>query len=385
MLRVAVRAYDPGTVMFDTHAPRALVEDCKTDGRQAVLVLRQCRAALMDRMARDGTLQAFAATLLPHTRAEMSVLLEPATLRLLEAADSVKYVGGIVFPAPIDAVAVAAVSARHGLPAEARLLLLCAGSGGYGPLNRRFMEKASRALSAIAMGNRNVRVICVAGPYADTFPDIPGCQVIPSDPDLQALMARADLVVAHAGYNTLQEVLRVGTRAVLVPAYRRSEDPGALMRALLPRQGMKLVEHDSPESTFHTVCENLLMHPRPAPEARDGAELAAQIILEIGRVPDLYCYRHATASLLCSKGAIALSDAAQIIASANADARLSVDWDLLHKLLDMLDGASPKRVVSIEVHLGVGSPGELAKRAFAVHDLLVCASIDPHIMTLAGC
>ncbi len=381
ILRETMRAYDPKVVVFDTHAPRGLVEECREHGRQAVLVLRQCRDAAMQRMLREGMLSAFAAILLPHTPAEMRAMLHPATLRPLEALPGVSYVGGIVFPAPIDAASVAAVSARLSLPPAAKLLLLCAGSGGYTAINCRFIETACRALAGLAAANPGLLVICVAGPYAQSLPDIAGCRVIQSEPDLQALMARAELVVGHAGYNTVQEVLRTGVRAVLVPTYRRSEDQGALVRALLPRRGLLLVEPEASAAAFRDACESLLREAGPKPEPSHGAYLATRKILEIGVIPDVYICCRAPLSTPAPGRAVSPAHVARAIASATAQARLCIGWDLVHALFVSLDAATPPRLISIEIDLGTGDPEELAERAFSVHDILSSVAIHPRIVT----
>jgi predicted glycosyltransferase len=381
ILRETVRAYDPKVVVFDTHAPRALVEECRDGGRHAVLVLRQCRDEAMERMLGDGTLSAFSAVLLPHTQAELRAILSPGTLRLLESRPTVSYVGGVVLPAAIDAATIARVRVRHGLRPEARLLLICAGSGGYSAVNRRFVETACRAAAGLAAADPGLRVVCVAGPYATALPDIDGCRVIQSEPDLQALMAGAEMVVAHAGYNTVREVLRTGVRAVLVPTYRRSEDQGALVRALMPRPSLRLLEPEAPESAFRAACEQLLTERRPSPEAAGGALLAARAILEVGGIPDLYICCRAPASTPGPGRVVSPSYVSGALTSTTLEARLCIDWDLVHTLFDVLDEPARRRLISVEVDLGGDDPDELAERAHAVHDLLLAASIDPRIVT----
>jgi predicted glycosyltransferase len=383
ILRETIRAYDPKVVVFDTHAPRALVEECRAGGRHAVLVLRQCRDEAMERMLRDGTLSAFAAVLLPHAPAELRAILSRGTLRPLESLPTVRYVGGIVFPAPIDAAAIARVCERHGLTPEARPLLICAGSGAYTAVNRRFVEAACRAAAALAAADRRLRVVCVAGPYANTLSDIPGCRVVQSEPDLQALMARAELVIAHAGYNTVQEVLRTGARAVLVPTYRRSEDQGALVRALMPRPALRLLEPDAPEGAFRAASEQLLRERRPPRVATEGALSAARGILEVGGIPDLYICCRAPASTPGPGRVVPPSHVSRALTSSTSEARLCIDWDLVHGLFDVLDETARHRLISVEVDLGTGDPDELAERAYAVHDLLRTASIDLRIVTFA--
>jgi len=207
--------------------------------------------------------------------------------------------------------------------------------------------------------------------------------VVQSEPDLQSLMARAELVVAHAGYNTVQEVLRTGARAVLVPTYRRSEDQGALVRASMPRPALRLLEPDASEGAFRAACGQLLQEQKPPQAEAGGALVAARAILGVGGIPDLYICCRAPVSTPRPGRVVPPSYVSRALTSATSEARLCIDWDLVHSLFDMLDEPARRRLISVEVDLGAGDPDELAERAYAVHELLRSASIDLRIVTFA--
>src|SRR4051794_25027970 len=90
------------------------------------------------------------------------------------------------------------------------LVVVTWGSGGY----RDFAAlMTTRVLAACLLLPKRVQVIVVAGPYGNLSATLPNCLFIPSEPRLPTLFALADLVVGHAGYNTVHEVAQAGTPA----------------------------------------------------------------------------------------------------------------------------------------------------------------------------
>jgi predicted glycosyltransferase len=106
-------------------------------------------------------------------------------------------------------------------------------------------------------------------------------RVLRFSPNLEALIARARAVVCMAGYNTVAEVMRARTPALLVP--RVSPISEQLLRARdLGRRGLQDVLHpnDLSPSTMRAALDRLLARPRPPFQEEDfrGAERTADLL-----------------------------------------------------------------------------------------------------------
>jgi len=109
----------------------------------------------------------------------------------------------------------------QGMPADTKLIVAMAGGGADAyPL----FETLSRAIPAVTSRHRCAFVF-VTGPF---LPDAQRAQlqqraeglplhVLRTVSDSLAYMGAADLVIAMAGYNTTAEILKLGTRSLLVP------------------------------------------------------------------------------------------------------------------------------------------------------------------------
>jgi predicted glycosyltransferase len=383
LLRHLLREYDPDVVVFDTHAQRRLVLDAAHDGRQTVLVLRSCRPELLTDSLDSGRLADFSLVLVPYGREEFWHSNPPELLERLEALGTVRYIGGIAFPLSLDADAIDDVARSHGIPPESTLVLVTAGSGGYEPLNREFMTTACRAAHALADSLPDVRTVCVGGPYADGFRPPAGCAYIRAEPLMQLLIARSDLTVAHAGYNSTQEILRTGARAVLVPIHRSAEDQSVLANYLARRGRVHVVDPMAPESTYLRTFLELLEQPRPEPEPVSGAEAAADAILRLAAAPTHYVCSdradHFPFAVSCpSPGELA----GEILASG-APAVVRIDWDRVQPLLERLGPEVHSLAEGIEVDLGDVSIDEWEWRARVVHDTTAAFGLDRSALVLS--
>jgi predicted glycosyltransferase len=383
ILSDTVRAYDPKVLVFDTHAPWGLVDEARKDGRQPVLVLRHCRDEVIAKLLSDGTLSRFSLVLLPHSREQLAAIIAAATLRQLDNLSVVRYVGGIAFPTVLNAAEIERVAARHGIANGERLILVCAGSGGYRAINRRFFEKACRAAVAYRGDDPSVHVVCIAGPFADAMPSGLNCTVVDAEPELQLLMARADLVISHGGYNSVQEVLRTSSRAVLVPMPRGAEDQAALVGSLLPRSGTRAVALGASDSVFERALHHALREPRPQPVAADGAVVAAGAILELEGVPDVYICTRAPTSARSSGRRAGPQYLARSLKQNGSQARLCIDWDVTGEILGRLGPGARARVVSIEVHLGRGGAQAWEDRILQAYETIVAMGFEPGSVTFS--
>jgi predicted glycosyltransferase len=381
ILSDTVRNYDPRILVFDTHAPRSLVEEAWSDGRQPVLVLPSCRDEVLAKLLREGALTRFALVLLPHTREQLAAIASGGVLRQLDNLAVTRYVGGIVFPSILGAAEVVRVAARHGIADGERLILICAGSGGYGAVDRQFIEKACRAAIERKRRDPSVRVICVAGPCSASMPASMDCAVIDAGPDLQLLTAQAELVLAQADYNTVQEVLRTGPRALLVPLARGAEDQAAFVRSLLPRPGMRTLSPSAPEAAFGRALHQLMQEPRPGPIAANGASVAARAIIELGCLPDIYICSRSPLSKPAPGRRAEPRNLFRSLKANEAQARLCIDWDVVVDVLARLGPEACIRLISIEVDFGTAETKAWEERIRRVHAAIRATGFDLQALT----
>jgi hypothetical protein len=376
-----VRAYDPKVVVFDTLAPRGIAEEAWRDGRQLVLVLPHCREEALAGLARGGLLARFGLVLLPYTREQPAASAPDSVAEQLDRLAVARYVGGIVFPSLLDPAGIGTLAARYGIAEAERLILVCAGSAGYSANTRRFIATACRAAIERRRLDPSVRVLCVAGANADLIPTLPGCTVIDFEPDLPLLMARAELVVGQAEYNTVQEVLRAGTRALLIPAPSGETDEAALLRVLLPRPGMRALPPDASVPAIGRALHHLLQEPRPQPAAAGGAAVAARAILGLGDLPDIYLCSRAPSAAAARGRRAGPRQLVRSLRANEAEARLRIDWDVVANVLDGLGPEPRARIISIEVHLGADAE-DWEWRTRRVHNAVLASGFDPQALTL---
>jgi predicted glycosyltransferase len=108
--------------------------------------------------------------------------------------------------------------------------------------------------------------------------------------DFPARLRTAALSVSQAGYNTTMDILRAGTRAVVVPYETAGETEQRLRAELLAEKGLlKVLPADtlSPEHLAEAIRDALA---RPAAVARDidlsGAQTTARLVKELAtRIP----------------------------------------------------------------------------------------------------
>ena len=377
ILRHTIREYDPQVVVVDTHAPRRIVEDVRSEGRQAVLVFRRCREEYVAEYLRNGFLASFNLILLPYTEAEFASGMSAEMLAQLAELGTVRYTGGIAFSPELKKADTDAAARRYGVRADDTLLVITAGSGGYGPLNQRFLANAARAASSLRKKRRSVVAICVAGPYAPASVAADGCIYVESDPDLQLLVARSDLVVAHAGYNSIQEILRTGPRAILVPVHRRAEDQAAFANCLAARGRVKVLAPTSSAAAFLRAYQELLDKPRPRREKVAGADVAAAEILSLASPPEHYmCCRDESAGNGAKSFSTARQLAQALTRSGQGKALVRIDWDKVETLLERLRPEMHSRLAGLEVDLGGDGIDDLVSRGAWVYQMVEHAGFD---------
>lgn len=317
--------YRPDAVVFDTYVDAGLARRLAA-GRTSVLILRESREAHLQ-WCIDSLLPVIDLVIVPHRRADFFAGLSDQLAATFAGVPKLFCAGPIVYPESLADEDVQATLARHGITADQRVAVIACGSGGYDFLAHRFLDAATRAAVELQQSIPTLRVLCIAGPYAESARRVAGgAELIPSEARFQHLLARADAVVAHGGYNTVQEILRTGARAVLVPVHRKSEDQGQRLRALERLGRIRVLDSEAPALQFREALEAMLREPRAAREQAEGGEAAARAIL--GR--------------LCGAP------------------RLRVDWSEVASLPRALPAGG-----TIEIVLGSGAAAELESRARA--------------------
>jgi predicted glycosyltransferase len=380
VLKHVIDEYDPRVVVFDTHAPWPLVQKVVEEGRHAVIVYRRCREEFLLKNLRDGFLARFHLVLVPHCADEFQEGLGRATLRAFEKLETVRYVGPVVDPDLASAACQADVSSRHELSPSDELIVITqgGGGGGLGRLNRALLERACQAAVRLRKKRPTVRVICVGGPYAKPFPVPDGCVYVGEEPCLPALIARADLVIATPGYNTVQEIVQGGARALFVPKKTKMEDIEARIEWLVRRGRAHSLELDARPHQCEHVIEELLNRPRPAPEPCTGAANAAAEVLLASKAPRRYlCSREPLSASLATSFPSPRRLARALLEETEIGAIVRVDWDRVEKLFQELGPSAGTAIAALEIVLGKCKVEEAGRRVRTVYEFLQARAF-PH-------
>ncbi|WP_439817132.1 glycosyltransferase family protein [Zavarzinia sp. CC-PAN008] len=183
-------------------------------------------------------------------------------------ADKVHYTGYVLdrsrLPAPRagDEVLVAAGGAEGG--ADLLQAALAARNAGLLP------ERPWRLLVPPALGPALLAELKAGAPER--------VAVEPTRPDFPDLLARAGLVIARAGYNTVLECVALGRRTVCVPFAAGDETEQTVRADLFAKAGLVT---DARIETLAAACTAALAAPPPmARIALDGAPNAARLLRE---------------------------------------------------------------------------------------------------------
>jgi predicted glycosyltransferase len=282
-----IKEHDPDVVIFDTHFSPTLVRQLEKEGKRSVLILRECREHYIYSKLEDGIFDYFSRILVPHEPETFRLVLSHELLARLEALPIFRYTGPVVRPVTLSREKIEIAAARYGIPSDSLLILITCGAGGYISLCRQFLERACLAAQTMKQHHQHLCIMAFAGPYLG--PVQVDCSLIDWEPELPLLMARANLVVAHGGYNTVHEILLTGTPAVLVPMRRKNENQSWRIRTLAREGRIKHLHLNAPLSCYQRCFEETMALPKFKPRCFHGAEQAAEELLEFchlfGRKP----------------------------------------------------------------------------------------------------
>ena len=213
----------------------------------------------------------FDSFIVPHTSEEFPV--PPPFLA------KCRFVGRIVRPGAI----------RPAAPTEngAKRVLICGGAGGF-PGTVEFYNMAQVAVAECRTRIPALETTLITGPLFRDWRNlnmIDGIRVIPFEPEMASAYASSDLVICQAGYNTVSELLQLGTPCICVPAptvldsqfHRATEAAGTSPHFHI------LENANSSELSAKMVDALLLDTPRPVigELSSPGAGLAAEALLHI--------------------------------------------------------------------------------------------------------
>jgi len=179
------------------------------------------------------------------------------------------------------------------------LRIVVSPGGGGGPDAEAFLDRSLEAVALLADSGlpaavddkrpqRPVSVVVVTGPkFGGTLTVPRGMQarlrVIGYLDALHSIYQDTDVLIVQGGYNTVQEVLHVGARAVLVPADRPLDDQVSRLSGLGARAGLAVTGIAPDPAQIAQAVSDVLAQPKPtAQPPPDGArQIAADLAARI--------------------------------------------------------------------------------------------------------
>jgi predicted glycosyltransferase len=272
-----IQAYRPEVIAFDTYVGSRLAREFSRYVGHSCLVFRKCRPETFVRYVRADYFGKFELVLVPHEEDEFKCGLPPTAVEAFERRRRVVYAGPIVFPAGIDDSL-----PQPSLPEGAKVVVLLGGGGGYDAIQSEFFAQAREAVRHYSHTSpTQVHCMTVVGPFTPVLPAHNDPTLIVAPIDARRYIDRADLVIAHGGYNTVNEIIASGTRAIFCPFYRKTEDQRERVDALKHRSGTAIVSPDISTDELTNVVGAVLDSPRPAARDLDGAARAARAIRDL--------------------------------------------------------------------------------------------------------
>jgi predicted glycosyltransferase len=260
----------PDAIVDDTQLPDDVLPPGGERARR-VYVMRRSREDRHASVTDHAAVRASDLLLIPHDRHEFGYELD-------EQLGSRAVFTGPIIRRP-SAESIARVRSRYNV---GFLLVSTAGGGGFAETADHLFAVALAAEAALRPVLPGLVHVVVRGPnYHGDIAPAAGRMVLDFEPEMTALLAAADLVVAEGGYNTVNEIRLVGTPTVFVPGERRWDDQERRV-AELADAGLGVVADDAAtivdlalDEDRRTLIRHALTAARPAP----GNELAAEAII----------------------------------------------------------------------------------------------------------
>lgn len=276
------RSFSPTVIVYDTVLPESPTEDPLLSTVRYVYVMRKCIEAKQRDIFRHPFLRRVDLILIPHTPSEFGYQVPP----FLEQKS--------VFVGPIvrrpDRNIQGRIRDKYRLAADSFILTSTVGGGGF--------EDSARALFTIVFDVHrrlhpilpNLRHLVIQGPnFGASLTGLDGMTVVDDEPDMVDLLAVSDLVIAEAGYNTVNEIRLARAPAVFLPGGRTYDDQEERARTL-EQKGLALVFTERvPEQVSRRIVEVCLSRSRlremrrryESDSMETGNRAAAEKILEL--------------------------------------------------------------------------------------------------------
>lgn len=258
----------PDVIVFDTMLPDPAQLGDVGDA-QLAFVMRKCQDEEQRAVYAHPLLARIDTVIVPHEAHEFGPL--PAAL-----AARCHCVGPI--RRQPNQAAMQALRRTHGLADGQFVLVSTVGGGGFEAQADRFFEVVQDAHRRLQreLDARAWRHLLVQGPnYAKVLPALPGLQVVAFEPDLVSLIALASLVVAEGGYNTVNEILGIGTPALFLPSRRGKDDQFARVQALADAGRAEVLDVLHPDAGERLAGRVRALHADPARLAAMRSRAAA--------------------------------------------------------------------------------------------------------------
>jgi predicted glycosyltransferase len=235
--------FRPTLVVFDTMLPG----DWATDATPRAFVWRASVDIRHEATVASPALTAMRALIVPHTPEEFGRAL-PAPL-----ATRATFTGPIV--RTTDAAGQARVRARYGIGPDDVVITSTVGGGGFDDSAAWLLDLVFAAHARWMTTVPRLRHLVVRGPLASgtTAAAPEGMTLIDADFDLVHLFAISTLVVAEAGYNTINELRHVCVPALIAPGARTYDDQTVRARALEALGVARVVERHDPAAALDAL------------------------------------------------------------------------------------------------------------------------------------
>ncbi|CAB3804574.1 glycosyltransferase [Paraburkholderia fynbosensis] len=326
-----LKSIAPELTVFDTYVSRRVASSVRKYSDYTCLVFRKCTPETFVRYVRAGYFAFFDLVVVPNTQADFAFALPSSALDEFQAQSTVLYVGPILFPEIGSAKSTVALKDR-------KMVLLLGGGGGYDALQRPFFERAACAVAEVSAQLKGSLSCCeVRGPLAQDTAQA-DIETLRSPVDVLALIEQAELVISHGGYNSVNEILAAGARAIFCPFYRRTESQAERVNALRGRSATLVVDSTIGPEDLAEAIASVIKEQKPERIPMPGADLAAAAILDLARTR-----LHASTK---PRRPIHTE-------------RVSVHWDSACNLPDDVAG----RPSTIMLELGLGAAAMLCERA----------------------
>lgn len=264
----------PELVLMDSELNCQVVDLCCERGIKVCFIFQNMILRKFLKLARYAQERKVDQIIVPYSQEELSSSYRDRLLFL----PNVKVVGPVFRPAVLK---------RSPCAKVLRILIILSVEVDI-PGERIFYRRITDFLRNLrerggVVGEDKTEVLIITGPYFDErFCDLHGFKVRPLDHDLTRRIAMADLIIAPAAYNIVNEIKAIKTPAFLIPASRRGDDQRERAERLSQYGCAQVIDGDIWAELNVSGLRSKLSEMRTRfPELADGAGSAAEHILEL--------------------------------------------------------------------------------------------------------